>query len=147
MAQRLPRVPDIGNRLPRLESLFSPDTAPLATSMADAPMPLRCLDAFQPTRYEWLRSQERQPNGAWRLAHGLYEITLHSFCGMHATYAPHKALGYLPAPYKGRLATIFQRRIRRRRAARRSDASAAAPSARRAAPTGGTRKPRATAPH
>ena len=46
MAQRLPRVPDIGNRLPRLESLFSPDTAPLTTSMADAPMPLHCLDSF-----------------------------------------------------------------------------------------------------
>jgi hypothetical protein len=113
MPQRLPRLPDIANRLPRLESLLSPDTAPLATSMADAPMPLRCLDAFQPTRFKFLHSRERQPNGAWRLEPGLNEITLHSFCGMFATYAPHKALGYLPAPYKGRIASIFQKLMQR----------------------------------
>jgi hypothetical protein len=113
MPQRLPRLPDIADRLPRLESLFSPDATPLTTSMADAPMPLRCLDSFQPTRYEGLRSRERLPNGAWRIAPGLYEITMHSFCGMHASYAPHKALGYLPAPYKGRFASIFQKLMQR----------------------------------
>jgi hypothetical protein len=113
MPQRLPRVPDIADRLPRLESLFSPDATPLTTSMADAPMPLRCLDSFQPTRCEGLRSRERLPNGAWRIAPGLYEITMHSFCGMHASYAPHKALGYLPAPYKGRFASIFQKLMQR----------------------------------
>jgi hypothetical protein len=113
MPQRLPRVPDIADRLPRLESLFSPDATPLTTSMADAPMPLRCLDAFQPTRFKFLHSRERQPNGAWRLEPGLNEITLHSFCGMFATYAPHKALGYLPAPYKGRIASIFQKLMQR----------------------------------
>jgi hypothetical protein len=113
MPQRLPRVPDIADRLPRLESLFSPDATPLTTSMADAPMPLRCLDSFQPTRCEGLRSRERLPNGAWRIAPGLYEITMHSFCGMHASYAPHKALGYLPAPYKGRFANIFQKLMQR----------------------------------
>jgi len=113
MAQQLPRLPDVGQRLPRIESLFSPDAEPLTTSMADAPMPLRCLDAFQPTRFRFLHSRERQPNGAWRLETGLYEVALHSFCGRFATYAPHKALGYLPAPYKGRVAGVFQKLMQR----------------------------------
>jgi hypothetical protein len=113
MAQQLPRLPDVGQRLPRLESLFSPDAEPLTTSMADAPMPLRCLDAFEPTRVRSLHSRAQQPNGAWRLESGLYEIALHSFCGRFATYAPHKALGYLPAPYKGRIASLFQKLMQR----------------------------------
>jgi hypothetical protein len=46
MPQRLPRVPDIADRLPRLESLFSPDATPLTTSMADAP-----IAEYEPTSY------------------------------------------------------------------------------------------------
>lgn len=113
MAQRLPRLPDGGNRLPRLESLFSSDAQPLTTSMADAPMPIHCLDSFQPTRYEPLPVSVRQPNGVWRITPGLHEVMLHSFCARHASYAPHRALGYLPAPYKGRAAGIFQKLMRR----------------------------------
>ncbi len=111
--QRLPRVPELGEQLPRLERLFAPDQSPLTTSMHDAPMPLRCLDTFQPSVYQPLRAGDRPSGGAWRLAPGLYEITVHSFCGRHASYAPHKALGYLPAPYKGRIAGIVQSLVRR----------------------------------
>ncbi|MEN3001976.1 MAG: hypothetical protein ABDI19_09075 [Armatimonadota bacterium] len=111
--QRLPQLPKLSDKLPRLDDLFKKEP-PLTTSMADAPMPLRCLDEFQPTQFQPLDERHRLPDAKWKIPGvGLYEFTVHSFCGRIASYAPHKALGYLPAPYKGSRAKLLQAIIQR----------------------------------
>lgn len=112
-AQQLPRLPRLPDRLPRLDDLMKREP-PLTTSMKDAPLPLRCLDMFQPTAFEPLDERFRLPEGKWKIpGAGVYEFTVHSFCGQFASYAPHKALGYLPAPYKGARAKLLQAIIQR----------------------------------
>ncbi len=111
--QQLPRLPRPSDKLPRLDDLLKKEP-PLTTTMNDAPSPLRCLSPFQPTQFQPLDERQYLSEGKWRIPKpGLYEFKVHSFCGRHASYAPHKALGYLPAPYKGSQAKILQAIVQR----------------------------------